>query len=34
VFGLFESDAEAQILAGQFIDRGYRTSITPPHFRP
>jgi 4-diphosphocytidyl-2-C-methyl-D-erythritol kinase len=34
VFGLFESDADARIVAAQFIDRGYRTSITPPHFRP
>jgi 4-diphosphocytidyl-2-C-methyl-D-erythritol kinase len=34
VFGLFESVADARIVAAQCIDRGYRTSITPPHFRP
>lgn len=34
VFGLFDSDTAARTVALQFTDRGYRTSITPPHFRP
>jgi 4-diphosphocytidyl-2-C-methyl-D-erythritol kinase len=34
VFGLFESDADARALASNCIDRGYRSSVTPPHFSP
>jgi 4-diphosphocytidyl-2-C-methyl-D-erythritol kinase len=33
VFGLFESEGAANSVALSFRDRGYRTSITPPHFK-
>lgn len=33
VFGFFSDPAAAETLAGEFVSRGYRSFLTPPHFK-